>query len=127
MYLRIIASQFASGAGMARKDSEDVVRAIADICQHSSRTEASTITVSFSVSGASVIAEMRGFSANFEASRITAPRGLEAACRFVDGVEVVREEDGDMVRLTKYVNRPVNPTAISIPSVSRLSGSGIHG
>jgi hypothetical protein len=109
---------------MARKDTEDIVKAITDVCQHSWKASSSSLSqlvVGLSISGACMIAEMRGFSANLEATRAGAPQGLESLCRFVDMVEVVREEGGDMVRLTKYVNRPMNPAAITMPTLANLS------
>lgn len=129
-YLRIITSQFATGLGMARKDSEDVFRAVTDVCQYSAKGSSSDgpgILVSLDQSGACMIVELRGFPTNFEAERSAngAPRGLESVCRFVDCIEIVREDDGDMVRLTKYVKKPENAVK-TIQNLSALRSSGLN-
>lgn len=131
LYLHMIASQFATAIGMARKDSEDVVRAVTDVCQYSAKTGApadSSLTVGLVPSGTSLTVEIRGFLSSLEPVYVLtdAPRGLESLCRFVDTVEVVREDAGDMVRLTKYIRKPENAAAVSIQGLSVLQTSGLQ-
>lgn len=111
---------------MARKDSEDMIRAIGDVLQSASRPasspETSSLEVCLSLSGASVVVEVRGFRRNLDPVRPGVPQGLETLCRFVDSVEVVREEAGDLVRLTKLVSPASNQAVAGIPSIAKLSG-----
>lgn len=132
-YLRRVVSVMSAGLGMPRRDTEDIHRAIAEVCVSSMKSsETDSVSVSLTPCGTYFMAEITNRSVDLSAfaeeqrqySEIYS-RTIEGIMHLVDTVEVLHREDGVAVRLIKYVKKMEVAAGAAVPGVMALGLGGV--